>query len=57
MYFAPKIIVFTSNKTKFYEKNKAYEKYIEAFYKYGGIATKFSEVKTFLKKKEKYLCG
>ena len=51
MYFAPKIIVFTSSKCKFYENNKGYEKFIEAFYKYRGVATELSEVKKFLKKK------
>ena len=50
MYFAPKIIVFTSDKSRFFENNKGYNKYIETFYKYGGIVTSFPEVKKFLKK-------
>ena len=50
MYFAPKIIVFTSDKSRFFENNKGYNKYIEIFYKYGGIVTSFPEVKKFLKK-------
>ena len=49
IYFAPKIIVFTSDKKKFFENNMGYNKYIETFYKYGGIVTSFQEVKKFLK--------
>jgi len=47
IYFAPKIIVFTSSFPHFYEKNKDYQK-IDIFYKYGGITTSFNNVKTFL---------
>ena len=49
IYFAPKIIVFTSDKKKFFENNMGYNKYIETFYKYGGIVTSFQDVKKFLK--------
>ena len=47
IYFAPKIIVFTSDKKKFFENNMGYNKYIETFYKYGGIVTSFQDVKKY----------
>ena len=46
---APKIIVFTKNKEKFIEYNKEYQNNIDLFYKFGGIATTFDEIKKFLK--------
>ena len=49
MCVAPKIIVFTSNKEKFIENNKEYQKNTNIFYKFGGIATSFDEIKKFLK--------
>ena len=47
MCFAPKIIVFTRNKEKFIEYNKEYQNNTNLFYKFGGIATKFEEIKKF----------
>ena len=47
MYIAPKIIVFTSTISHFYEKNTRYFN-IDNFYKYGGITTNFQDVKKFL---------
>ena len=47
IYFAPKIIVFTTSFSHFYEINKDYQN-IDMFYKYGGITTTFNNVKTFL---------
>ena len=49
MCVAPKIIIFTKNKEKFIENNKDYQKNINLFYAYGGIATTFDEIKKFLK--------
>ena len=49
MCVAPKIIIFTQNKEKFIENNKDYQKNINLFYTYGGIATTFDEIKKFLK--------
>jgi len=49
MCFAPKIIIFTKNKKKFFENNKEFQKKINSFYKFGGIATTFNEIKIFLK--------
>jgi len=51
MFVAPKIIVFTKNKEKFIENNKEYQNNINSFYKFGGIATTFDEIKKFLKNK------
>ena len=48
MYFAPKIIVFTTSVSKFHQKNPKYDNNIEKFYKYGGIVTIFQELKKFL---------
>ena len=47
MYFAPKIIVFTNNISRFHEINPGYDN-IDIFYKYGGITSIFEEVKKFL---------
>jgi len=49
MCVAPKIIIFTKNKEKFVENNKEYQKNTNIFYKFGGIATTFDEIKKFLK--------
>ena len=49
MCVAPKIIVFASNKEKFIENNKEYQNNSNLFYKFGGIATSFDEIKKFLK--------
>ena len=49
MCVAPKIIIFTKNKEKFIENNKEYQKDTNLFYKFGGIATSFDEIKKFLK--------
>ena len=47
IYFAPKIIIFTSTCSHFYENNKGYFN-IDNFYKYGGITANFEDVKKFL---------
>jgi len=49
MCVAPKIIIFTSNKEKFIKNNKEYQEDANVFYKFGGIATAFNEIKKFLK--------
>ena len=49
MYIAPKIIVFTDDSKNFAESNKDYQDKNNTFYKYGGIATRFEEIKEFLK--------
>ena len=51
MCVAPKIIVFTKNKEKFIKNNKEYQNNSNLFYKFGGIATTFDEIKKFLKNK------
>ena len=49
--FAPKIIVFTSNKNDFLKHNKEdYENIENKFYTFGGIATTIDEIIVFLKK-------
>ena len=53
MYIAPKIIVFTKNKTTFNEKEKDYENNDNIFYTYGGIAEDFESVIKFLKEEKK----
>ena len=50
MHIAPKIIVFTSNKEKFFEFNIDYLECKNKFYNFGGIATKFGEIEDFLNK-------
>ena len=47
IYIIPKIIIFTSSKEKFLDYNKNY-KFIDSFYKLGGIATNFDEIKDFI---------
>jgi len=54
MYIAPKIIVFTSTSSHYYENNKEYFN-IDNFYKYGGITTKFKDVKKFLIDEPKFI--
>jgi len=49
MYFAPKIIVFTSNKENFIENNKEYQNNEDMFYKFGKVANTFKKIKKFLK--------
>ena len=49
MYFAPKIIVFTSNKEAFIEKNKNYQNNEDKFYKFGGVTNTFNKIKRFLR--------
>ena len=51
MCVAPKIIVFTKNKEEFIKNNEEYQNNINLFYKFGGIATKFDEIKKFIKSK------
>ena len=51
MYIAPKIIIFTKNKEDFIKLNKDYNN--DKFYIYGGIVTKFNDIKEFLKNKDK----
>ena len=48
MLFAPKIIVFTNNKEKFYMLNKDYHNKENIFYTYGGVVTTFQEITKFL---------
>ena len=48
--FAPKIIIFTRNKQKFLKYNHDFEKIENKFCVFGGIATKFGEIKDFLNK-------
>ena len=47
MCVAPKIIIFTNNKEKFIEYNREYQNNTDLFYKFGGIATTFDEIKKF----------
>ena len=49
MYFAPKIIVFTSNKENFIENNKEYQNNENMLYKFGKVADTFKKIKKFLK--------
>ena len=48
MCVAPKIIIFTMDKKKFYEKNKDNESNNDLFYKYEEVTTEFDEIKKFL---------
>ena len=50
MNIAPKIIVFTRNRTNFLEFNPEYNSESNKFYSFGGIAIWFKEVKEFLEK-------
>ena len=50
MNIAPKIIVFTRNRTNFLEFNPEYNSEGNKFYSFGGIAIWFKEVKEFLEK-------
>ena len=52
MYCAPKIIVFTMNKDSFLDYNEDFDDEQNKFYTFGGIATKFDEVKMFLQNKK-----
>ena len=47
IYFAPKIIAFTNNISRFIERNAGYYN-LDIFYKYGGITTIFEGLKIFL---------
>ena len=50
IYVIPKIIIFTRNADLFIQNNKNYEDIIyHSFYNFGGIKTKFDEIKQFLK--------
>ena len=51
MFVAPKIIIFPKNKEDFIKNNKEYQNDSNLFYKFGGIATTFDEIKKFLKSK------
>ena len=51
MKVAPKIIVFTMNKESFLDYNPTYNNDDNKFYTFGGIATTFEEVKSFLQNK------
>ena len=51
MKVAPKIIVFTMNKKSFLDYNPTYNNDDNKFYTFGGIATTFEEVKSFLQNK------
>ena len=48
IFVAPKIIVFTNNKEKFYMLNKDYHNKENIFYTYGGVVTTFQEITKFL---------
>ena len=48
IYTVPKIIVFTSSKSKFIEFNKDYEDETNNFYNFGGIAVAFKQIENFL---------
>ena len=48
IYFAPKIIVLTSNKEQFYILNKDYHNKENLFYNYGGVVTTLQEIIKFL---------
>ena len=48
MIAAPKIIVFAKDKENFIKNDKEFQKNTNAFYKYGGTATTFDEIKIFL---------
>ena len=47
IYFAPKIIAFTNNISRFIERNAGYYN-LDIFYKYGGITTIFEGLKILL---------
>ena len=51
MKVAPKIIVFTMDKKSFLDYNPTYNNDDNKFYTFGGIATTFEEVKSFLQNK------
>ena len=53
IYTIPKIIVFTSSKSKFIEFNKDYENEANNFYNFGGIAISFKKIEDFLKAENK----
>jgi len=53
IFIIPKIIIFTSNKKKFIEKNKNYNDNNISFYNLGGIHTFFNEIKNFLESSPK----
>jgi len=46
---APKIIIFTKNKESFIKSNEEFQNNNNLFYKFGGIATTFDEIRQFLK--------
>ena len=53
IYTVPKIIVFTSSKSKFIEFNKDYEDETNNFYNFGGIAVAFKQIENFLNAENK----
>ena len=53
IYTVPKIIVFTSSKSKFIEFNKDYENETNNFYNFGGIAVAFKQIENFYMRKIK----
>jgi len=54
MCVVSKIIIFTSNKEKFIEKNRGYKSIIDdSFYNYGGIKILFEDIKAFIMNKNK----
>ena len=50
LYLIPKIAIFTGDKTKFIEYNKAHKVIIDPFYNYGKINESYEEIKKFLMK-------
>ena len=53
IYAIPKIIVFTSSKSKFIEFNKDYENENNKFYNFGGIAIAFKQIVDFFNSENK----
>jgi len=54
MCVVPKIIIFTSNKEKFIEKNLGFKSIIDdLFYNYGGIKILFEDIKAFIMNENK----
>ena len=49
LYVAPKIIVYTNDTEKFIETNKEYKNNDNLFYRFGGVAINFQQLKQFLK--------
>jgi surface protein len=55
MSFAPKIIILSNDKNKFIESNKNYQDKNNEFYKYGGVANNFEDIKEFIEKNDEQI--